>query len=346
MGDQALTETLNRAVQHGPPRLLAVVAATWLLAVPVLLLAALAVSALRRRGPHTLALTVLGLGGAVVALGLRQLVDHLYFRPRPYWALGAVRAIGDRRGDSAFFSRHAAIAAALTLAILLINQRWGLLATATTLLLGLGRVAAGAEYPSDVLVGLAVGAAGTGALLPTRPAIQRTIGRWLHTENAAPARPHRRELRLGLVALLLLAVLGGWLVARVQDHGLRVALNRADGRLGGHLLTDARLYRPTSIQTLANGHWRPTRARASGQVTYVNREPDGDVHVVLKAPDGSFIVLEIIPELPIAAPHDDDRITAWGIVRHDGLHNWWELHPLIGWARGHVNAPSTGGLDD
>ena len=229
MGDQALTETLNQAVQHGPSRLLAVVAATWLLAVPVLLLVALAGVAVRRREPHTLALTVLGLGGALVALGLRQLVDHLYFRPRPYWALGAVRAIGDRRGDSAFFSRHAAIAAALTLAILLINQRWGLLATATTLLLGLGRVAAGAEYPSDVLVGLAVGAAGTGALLPTRPAIQRTIGRWLHTENAAPARPHRRELRLGLVALLLLAVLGGWLVARVQDHGLRVALNRRTG---------------------------------------------------------------------------------------------------------------------
>jgi undecaprenyl-diphosphatase len=346
MGDQTLTETLNRAVQHGPLRLLAVVAATWLVAVPVLLLGALAVRAVRRRDAQTLALTALGVAGAVVALGLRQLVDHLYFRPRPYWALGPVHAISDRRGDSAFFSRHAAIAAALTLAILLANQQWGLLATATTLLLGLGRVAAGAEYPSDVLLGLAVGAAATAALLPTRPALQRTLGRWLRTQEATPQRSQRRELRLGLVALLLLAVLGGWLVARAQDHGLRVALNRADGRLRGRLPTDARLYRPTSIQTLAEGRWRPTRARVYGQVTYVNRELDGDVHVVLKAPDGSFVVLEVIPELPIPAPHDDDRITAWGIVRHDGLHNWWELHPLIGWAKGPLDAPFTGGLDD
>jgi hypothetical protein len=57
------------------------------------------------------------------------------------------------------------------------------------------------------------------------------------------------------------------------------------------------------------------------------------------------VVLEIIPELPIPAPHGDDRITAWGIVRHDGLHNWWEFHPLIGWAMGQLTAPATG-LDD
>jgi hypothetical protein len=149
-----------------------------------------------------------------------------------------------------------------------------------------------------------------------------------------------------VVALVLLALLGGWMVARLQDHGLRIALNRADGRLGNHLPTDARLYRPTSIDTLAAGHWRPTRARLYGQVTYVNREQDGDIHIVLKAPDGAFLVLEIIPELPMPAPHDDDRITAWGIVRHDGLHNWWELHPLIGWTKGQLTAPATGGLDD
>jgi hypothetical protein len=132
----------------------------------------------------------------------------------------------------------------------------------------------------------------------------------------------------------------------VQDHGLRTALNRADARLTRQLPTDARLYRPASIDSIATGQWRPTRARIYGQVTFVNREPDGDVHVELKAPDRSFVVLEIVPELPMAAPHDDDRITAWGIVRHDGLHNWWELHPLIGWTHGRIDAASTGGLDD
>jgi len=32
----------------------------------------------------------------------------------------------------------------------------------------------------------------------------------------------------------------------------------------------------------------------------------------------------------------DSAHPAWGIVRQDGLHNWWELHPLIGWDPGDV----------
>jgi hypothetical protein len=68
--------------------------------------------------------------------------------------------------------------------------------------------------------------------------------------------------------------------------------------------------------------------------------------VILKAPDHSFVVLEIVPELPLDAPHDDDRIIAWGVVRFDGLHNWWELHPLIGWSHDTIEIPATQGLDD
>jgi undecaprenyl-diphosphatase len=345
MLDRSVAEIVNRAAQHQPGRLLASVAATWLLAVPILAVLWLTARAVRRREAHLLSLLVLAAVGAVAVFGLHQLLDHLYFRPRPYWALPAMHAIGARRGDSSFFSLEAAIAAALACGLLFADRRWGLLATAAAILIGLGRVAIGANYPFDVLVGLGVGAVCTAALLPLRHRIQRLAGRPLGTQIGLPG-PNRGELRLGVLALVLLVGLGGWMVARVQDHGLRVALNRADARLDSHLPTDARLYRPTTIQTLATGRWRPTRARVYGQVTYVNREFDGDIHVVLKAPDGSFVVLEIIPELPIRAPHDDDRITAWGIVRHDGLHNWWELHPLIGWARGRVTAPATGGLDD
>jgi membrane-associated phospholipid phosphatase len=345
MLDQSIAEFANRIAQHQPARLLAVAAASWLLAVPVLALLWLTAGATRRRQAQTLTVLVLAVVGALAALGLHQLVDHLYFRPRPYWALPAVHAIGARRGDSSFFSLEAAIAAALAAGLLPAARRWGLVALGAALLIGLGQIASGANYPLDVLVGLAVGAACTTALLPLRHRLQAPVGRLLRTSVAAAA-PRRRELRVGVIALILLVGLSGWLVARVQDHGLRIALNRADGRLAHRLPTDARLYRPTTIDTLATGHWRPTRARVYGQVTYVNRELDGDVHVVLKAPDGAFVVLEIIPELPIPAPHDDDRITAWGVVRHDGLHNWWELHPLIGWANGHLTAPAAGGLDD
>ena len=343
--DRALVRALNHAAQPQPLRLLVLLAATALAAAPPLLLAALAVRAVRHRDPTSLAVALLaGLGGAA-ALALNQLAGHLYFRLRPYWALPTVHAIGGRAGDSSFFSDHTTIAAAAATGCLLIARRWGLVAAGLTVLVALGRVAIGAHYPSDVLVALLVGAGAVAALLPLRAPAQRLTSRPLHVQQA-PTTPRRHELRLGVLALVLLAGLGGWLAARVQDHGLRVALNRADGRLGGHLPTDARLYRPTSIDTLAAGRWRPTRARVYGQVSYVNRELDGDVHVVLKAPDGAFVVLEVIPELPTGAPHDDDRITAWGIVRHDGLHNWWELHPLTGWAKGHITAPAAGGLDD
>ncbi|HZD67790.1 MAG TPA: phosphatase PAP2 family protein [Actinomycetes bacterium] len=343
--DRALVESLNRIAQHQPLRLAALVAATYLVVVPIAILLAVAVMALRRRDTHRLAVAILAGLGAAGALGLNQLAGHLYFRLRPYWGLPAVHAIGSRGGDSSFFSDHATLAAAATVGVLLVNRRWGLTCLAVALLVGVGRVAVGAHYPSDVLVGLVVGGLAVMALLPLRQWLQRLLGRLLRAPGA-PSGVRPREWRLGVIGLLLLVGFGGWLVARVQDHGLRIALNRADGRLNHRLPTDARLYRPATIDLLAAGRWRPTRARVYGQVTYVNREFDGDIHVVLKAPDGSFVVLEIIPELPIPAPHDDDRITAWGIVRHDGLHNWWELHPLIGWAKGQITAPSTGGLDD
>lgn len=181
--------------------------------------------------------------GALAAVGLNLLVGHLYFRARPYWALPTVHAIGARRGESAFFSVYAAVAAALAGGLLLVARRLGLAAVGVALLVGLGQVVVGANYPFDVLAGLAVGAACAAALLPLRHRTERLTGRLLRTP-VAPHGPQRREPRLGVIALILLAVLGGWLVARVQDHGLRIALNRADARLGHHLPTDARLYRP------------------------------------------------------------------------------------------------------
>jgi membrane-associated phospholipid phosphatase len=160
--------------------------ATYLAAVPILAVLGLAVGAVRRRQPHPLSLLVLAALGALAALGGNQLVGHLYFRPRPYWALPAVHAIGARRGDSAFFSVHAAVAAALAAGLLLVARRWGLAAVGVALLVGLGQVATGANYPFDVLAGLAVGAACTAALLPLRHRTERLAGRLLRTPVTAP----------------------------------------------------------------------------------------------------------------------------------------------------------------
>jgi len=86
--DRSITQTLNRAAHHQPLRLLAMATANWLLAVPILLLLGLAIGAIRHRDPRRLAPLALAALGAAAAVGLNLLAGHLYFRLRPYWALG------------------------------------------------------------------------------------------------------------------------------------------------------------------------------------------------------------------------------------------------------------------
>ena len=99
--DRAIVESLNRIAQHEPLRLAALLAADYLIVVPIAILVGLVVAALRRRDTHALALAALGAAGA---LGLDQLAGHLYFRLRPYWALPTVHPIGPRSGSTSFFS--------------------------------------------------------------------------------------------------------------------------------------------------------------------------------------------------------------------------------------------------
>lgn len=97
---------------------------------------------------------------------------------------------------------------------------------------------------------------------------------------------------------------------------------------------------------IAAGAYRGTHAAVVATVTQVTHELDGDVHIRLESED-AFIVAEIMPEFPMEPPVLGEEVTAWGVVRHDGLHNWWELHPLIGWADGELTqvggtGPGTG----
>src|SRR6266536_1139769 len=182
--------------------------ANWLLAVPILLLLGLAIGAIRHRDPRRLAPLALAALGAAAAVGLNLLAGHLYFRLQPDGERGP------RRGDSSFFAVYAAAAAALAVGLLGASRRWGLTAAGIALLVGLGGVATGANYPLDVLVGLAVGAACAAALLPARHPTQRLADRLLHTHTVpapgtVPARSHER--RLGVVAVVLLATsVAGW----------------------------------------------------------------------------------------------------------------------------------------
>ena len=91
------------------------------------------------------------------------------------------------------------------------------------------------------------------------------------------------------------------------------------------------------------------RVQVSGKVLYKAAQSDGDVHVVLVDPSVdnsistlaainaaglSFVVCEIIPELPMpnGVPVLHSIITVRGIARWDIEHGWPEVHPILSWS--------------
>lgn len=99
-------------------------------------------------------------------------------------------------------------------------------------------------------------------------------------------------------------------------------------------LPNPKYYPPISFTTISrtNGYGRP-RALIFGKVAYKKIEDDGDHHYRLEDGQGNFVILEVIPELPLKSlPEVGQTIYAWGVVRYDGQHGGWgELHPLVGW---------------
>src|SRR5437870_3389621 len=154
--------------------------------------------------------------------------------------------------------------------------------------------------------------------------------------SSSPLSPARSSAHLVLVAL-------GYGMRAIQDHGWKAAALRAEAMLGAYSgPVPPPEYGTIAVATIASGHSRATYATVVGNVTQVSHELDGDYHIRIEG-KGAFVVAEIQPEFPLSPPHIGQEITAWGVIRHDGLHNWWELHPLIGWRAGNVaGAPGSG----
>lgn len=101
---------------------------------------------------------------------------------------------------------------------------------------------------------------------------------------------------------------------------------------------DDLLYYDTGlVDFIANGSLK-TKVAVEGIVEKIAHQPDGDYHIVIRPlylPNAIpvFLVTEAIPEIKLPPPKVGDRIKIWGLVRFDVLHNWWELHPVIGWEK-------------
>ncbi len=300
------------------------------------------------RAPDRRAILVIGGLGALAALTLNVALGHLYYRPRPFLVL-PVRALLPQAPDSSLYSDHLAVAGALCAALLVARRRLGWVGVAMTVGLGVARVGAAVHYPSDVATGALVGAVCFAVLLPLRHPVAQMI-KFMATGEGAVLRRERTEgtflLRHGPVAsvgFLVLAAGLGYGIRALQDHGRIEAGTRAEAKLQSPSPPrPPGAYPGIDVATIAAGRYPATHAAVIGDVTQVTRELDGDIHIRIQGLR-AFIVAEIIPEFPATAPHIGERITAWGIVRHDGIHNWWELHPLIGWRPGDVFVPGNPG---
>jgi undecaprenyl-diphosphatase len=344
--DTHLVEILNRwfaqnAFRTDVDRVLAIA--------PLVLIGALVVLAWTKAPsttPKGRAELLLGVLAAIVALLLNLALGHLYYRARPFLVLD-VHPLLPEAVDSSLFSDHLAVAGAGIAALLVARRAFGWTALGLAVLLALGRVGAAVQYPSDCLVGAVVGGACFLTLLPLRGPLSRAIAAAYPGTGAPESKPqhpflyqHRRGISIAVAAVLFGA---GYGIRAIQDHGWKSAALRAEARLHANSApVPPSEYATIPIATIAAGRSRSTYATVVGDVTQVTHELDGDYHIRVQA-GGAFLVLEIMPEFPLLPPHVGEQITAWGVVRRDGLHNWWELHPLVGWQEGNVPGPPATG---
>ena len=129
---------------------------------PFIVVAALAVAwfSIRPGSVTRLREGVIGaLFAAVLALGMNQVISHIWARPRPATAhpLDVHLWFTSASTDPSFPSDHSAAAFAVGFALLFVSRKWGIGMVALAAAVAISRVAIGLHYPGDVLAGMGVG---------------------------------------------------------------------------------------------------------------------------------------------------------------------------------------------
>ncbi len=119
----------------------------------------------RGRGSRTMAALLLIPVGAVLALGVQQVVIQAVAEARPYTLEPNALILIAKTADPSFPSDHACAVGAVAAGLFFVDRRLGWVATVGAALMAFSRVYVGAHWPLDVVVGLAWGAAVTVALI-------------------------------------------------------------------------------------------------------------------------------------------------------------------------------------
>lgn len=150
------------AAKYGPYLFIALLAALWFWP---------GTRAERRRREVTAAIAA---ASAALAMGVNQVVSHLWYRDRPFVAHRAVLLLPASH-DASFPSDHAAFAFGIAVALFLAYRRLGVSALVLAVLLALSRVFVGEHYVSDVVGGAAVGSVVALLLFTQRARIGRLL---------------------------------------------------------------------------------------------------------------------------------------------------------------------------
>jgi membrane-associated phospholipid phosphatase len=133
----------------------------------LVLLAVLWAAALRRRRLPT---ALIGAAAVLLSYGLSEWIKILVRAERPchtHPERPITAGTCPPPDDWSFPSNHSTIAAALTVAVLLLSWRLGLLAVPIGVLVAVSRVALGVHHPADVVAGCLLGATVTAAAVLT-----------------------------------------------------------------------------------------------------------------------------------------------------------------------------------
>ena len=99
---------------------------------------------------------ITALAAGLTRFPLGSILKIVFARPRPFVSLAHITPL-IAETDFSFPSGHALFFFALATAIFCQDRAWGTLFFVLAVLIGLGRVAAGIHYPSDILGGAIIG---------------------------------------------------------------------------------------------------------------------------------------------------------------------------------------------
>lgn len=167
--------------------------------------------------------------------GLNEALKVIFHLPRPYWVSPDVRALGNYPSFG-LPSSHAQGAVAFWGLLAIHLRRWWfwIFAAAVIFLIGISRIFLGVHFPTDVVVGFAVGAGTLLLFLALEGPVGRRVARLSLSGQVLVA--FAGSLALALISISALAALGDWQVPASWAAG---ALERSGQPIAPLSLWDA-----------------------------------------------------------------------------------------------------------